>query len=177
MILSCARCNGTHCISTVYYLDSWDLCFNAGPTKTLVTMIAKTEEHLQVHTTFINRKSKVKLSNTKYKAKNYLFKCFGILLSCQSKLNTNPLSLWIFYIFFIVSEKLSKLSIPLNNTKLTMFYTFHKNWQCVKSALNCFCFWSLYIFLGNLLCILREIKESIPKYFFSKAIHFIKLSM
>ena len=55
--------------------------------------------------------------------------------------------------FFIVSEKLSKLSIPSNNTKLTMFYKFHKNWQCVKSALNCFCFWSLYIFLGNLLCI------------------------
>ena len=104
----------------------------------------------------------------KYKAKNYLFKCFGILLSCQSKLNTNPLSIWIFYTFFIVSEKLSKLSIPLNNTKLTMFYTFHKNWQCVKSASNCFCFWSLYIFLGNLLCIQSWNKSKNQSKFFKR---------
>ena len=41
----------------------------------------------------------------------------------------------------------------MHSIEQTMFYTFHKNWQCVKSALNCFCFWSLYIFLGNLLCI------------------------
>ena len=82
LILNCKlfRFYGTLCILTAYYLDSWDLCFNAGPTKSLVTMIAKTAEHLQVHTTFINRKSQVKLSNTKHKAQNYLFKCFGILL-------------------------------------------------------------------------------------------------
>ena len=70
--------------------------------------------------------------------------------------------------FFIVSEKLSKLSIPSNNTKLTMFYTFHKNWQCVKSALHCFCFWSLYFLSGKLVVHseLRKVKESNQKYHF-----------
>ena len=159
---------GAHCIPTVYYLDSWDLCFNAGPTKSLVTMIAKTEEHLQVHTTFINRKSQVKLWNTKIQSKELFIQMFWNFIKLSIKTEYNPLSIWIFYIFFIVSEKLSKLSIPLNNTKLTMFYTFHKNWQCVKSALNCFCFWSLYIFLGNLLCIQSWKKSKNQSKFFKR---------
>ena len=112
----------------------------------------------------------VKLSNMRPKVW-FIQMCWNLIYSHQSKLNTNLLVYEFLICFFIVSENLSKLSIPWNNTKLTMFYTFHKNWQCVKSALNCFCFWSLYIFLGNFLCIQSwrnvDVKKSNPKVFFS----------